>query len=96
MRGFVRQHLKKTVHVEKITLVGHVITCSCGEPWFAATEARNAMGRETFLPLCKHACPSCGKAPTPATTSAREEREESVSMTPGGALPGLHGTGRVR
>jgi hypothetical protein len=78
--SFVRRRLPKPAHVEKITLHGHVISCACGEPWFAATEAVNGEARCLLQPLAGQSCPTCGAPPTRTTTSAREEMKVDVPL----------------
>ncbi len=77
---FVFKHPKKEAHVEKVTLRGHVVTCGCGEPWFAAVEAVNGDRRTSFQPLAGQSCPTCGKFPTHDTTSALEEMEVDMPL----------------
>lgn len=77
--------------VVRVEMKGHIITCSCGEPWFAAVEAKSEGQPSRFTPLEEHHCPNCSQPPTARTTSMLEERVEMVPLT----FRQLIGVGRV-
>lgn len=80
--GFVFNRPKKPKHTETITLRGHVVTCACGEPWFAATEALGTGENKAhrLQPLAGQKCPTCGAGPKPGTISAPEEMSVDVPL----------------
>lgn len=96
MDGFVFKRPRKTLHVEKVKLLGHFVDCPCGSRWFAAVEALNADGGKRSLPAdpTTQTCPDCGTRPVPGRIGTLEEVEHEVPLTFGGPL--AHGRVRLR